>query len=823
MNTYTKEIRRYAPTIFLDEHMSRKKRRALRVLFLAIVFASSIAFLFFYYAADLVTKTIGGDSYFFLPQFYGGIFFLAFSYLTILYLISFFYNTLYYRGLDFIIKENFDDERGITYEVARAIKQDTKDVTATFLISEYGRRVLYRAGMDISDVDRFLRQTGREKISIESIPFPEHGFLTLEDIGMFIHGHDNAFHEFILKRGKNDEMYQGALKWVSRGHIVEKYKSKWWGRDNLGKVKCIGKELSFGVAYDLQRFMRPIVSSAVFSLFSRDSAYADELIEKIEIALSRTKAANVILVGEPGVGKMDILIELGRRMSEGVSASSILGKHLIVFDKDAFISVHNSKDEFEYNFLHMLLQAEQAGNIIVIIENIAAFLTNIEALGVNAGDLLDRFLASPYVQIVVTADPSSYHEYVETQSQFISRFEHILVENPTLESTIRVLEGVAETHEAEYGVFFTYPAIAAIAEGADRYIVEGAMPDKAVSLLSDIAARANRERVVVIKKEYAETSISDKTGIPLGPVEEEEKEKLLNLEEHLHKRVIGQRSAIDAIASALRRSRVGIQAKDKPLGSFLFLGSTGVGKTETAKALAHVFFGSEEHMMRLDMTEYNGEDALGRLIGGRSGAGSLPTLLRSHPYGVVLLDEFEKASSDIHDIFLQVFDEGLFTDGRGKRVNARNIIFIATSNAGSDIIWDMAGRGEDPSNAKDEIINAIIEKGILKPELINRFDASVIFKTLAQDEQRDIARLMLEELKQRIDQKGYTLVINDDLIDLLVEKGFNPEFGARPMRRVLQDDIEERVASKIIAGGLKYGDEIVFTLNDFMESRQESA
>jgi ATP-dependent Clp protease ATP-binding subunit ClpB len=320
----------------------------------------------------------------------------------------------------------------------------------------------------------------------------------------------------------------------------------------------------------------------------------------------------------------------------------------------------------------------------------------------------------------------------------------------------------------------------------------------------------------VITDVFVDTRVSATLGIPVGPIRDGEREMLLHLEEELHKRVVGQEAALSAIAGAMRRARSGIGSTKRPIGSFLFLGSTGVGKTETAKALAALFFGGEEKMVRFDMSEFSGRDGLMRLIGDSVHAGALASALKEHPYCVLLLDELEKATTEVHDLFLQVLDEGMFTDGRGSRVNARNTIVVATSNAGSALIWELTQAGRRPQDEKDRIIDTVISERIFRPELINRFDATIIFASLAVDEQRTIARFMLADLEKRIRDRGYTLVVNDALLDVLMKQGYNPEFGARPMRRAIQDVIEERVARKIIEGRLRPGTSIEFTSADFV-------
>jgi ATP-dependent Clp protease ATP-binding subunit ClpC len=415
----------------------------------------------------------------------------------------------------------------------------------------------------------------------------------------------------------------------------------------------------------------------------------------------------------------------------------------------------------------------------------------------------------------MTDTPAGYHTYLETLGGFTRRFAEILVETPDNSATVRVLQNIALQEEARRNVIFTYGSLDAIATAATRYIVEGVMPDKAISLLLEITSNAHSQNKQYINADFVYSFVSKKTGVPAGPIQDTERDLLLHLEDKLHQRVVGQRAAITAIAKTMRRARTGIQASDKPMGSFLFLGPTGVGKTETAKALATVFFGGEHTLQRIDMSEYSGPDSLTKLIGDANSSGTLPTLLREHPYCVLLLDEFEKASQAVHDVFLQILDEGVCTDGRGQTVNARNTIIIATSNAGSQLIIDTVKSRQTLEHLNQRIIDKIIADGVFRPELINRFSSTIIFEPLTIEEQGQVASLLLQELSTRIKNKGYHLVVGEELLQLLVQKGYHPEFGARPMQRVLQDMIEEKVAQKIIAGTVKKGDTISVTKADF--------
>lgn len=816
MKSLASEIRMYEPAIILDAFISRKKRRqVLRILGVLVAFLGLVlcGFMLFgslskeaYTLGVLITDA----------KYLTGTFCIVLGLYIALLLVTFFYHTLYFRGLNSVHKERFIEKEGITRETALVLASYPTDITKSFLTSSYGYEIMIRSGINMSEVNAFLISP-RQYVARESLVFPPHTFVTLQDVGEFLLKTDVSFNEFLFKQGVTPELFLGANEWVWRVRMQSKQKRRWWSRDALGTITGIGREFSYGSAYALQRYQRDISVTSAFSVFLSDTAYADDVIKRIETTLTREKSANVLLIGEPGVGKMDILIEFGRRIREGHSLASLSAKRIVVFDVNAFIADHDTKGDFESSFLSLMAQAERAGNIIIVIENISTFLRSVSALSVDAGDLMSTFLSSPYVQIVGTTDPENYHVQLEPNHELLQHFEPITIEVPDLLSSIRVLEEATWIHERSGGFYFTYPAVVRIAESAEQYIVEGVMPDKAVRLLAEIGSRAQQEQVKIVDVVFVDTYVSQKTGIPSGPITVHERDRLMHLENVLQERVVGQHRAVSVIASAMRRSRSGIQSHEKPIGTFLFLGSTGVGKTETAKALAYTFFESEEHMVRFDMSEFSGPDGLGRLLGTKDVVGLLPTALREHPYCVLLLDEFEKSSEAVRDLFLQVFDEGVFTDARGTKVNARNTIIIATSNAGSDLVWKYAQEGKHPEDEKDTIINAIVERHIYKPELLNRFDAVVLFEVLSEADQRTIARLMLTDLQERIKKQGYELAIDDILLDVLMKEGYNPEFGARPMRRAIQDIVEEKVARKIIEGALARGSIIHFTPEDFIE------
>lgn len=797
------ELSRFRGVIALERVLSRKFRRG---VVYGSFFLASISFVTGMFQYSTSVLPISARSFF-------GFVLICVSVGLVFALLSAYWNSLFFWGITRIGREGDEGEGGITYEVAEIVLQDPADLTGAFLRTLYGRWIMLRVGVVASDVDMFLANASRVVIDAYSFEVPSHTCVTFEAIASHIFAHDAGFKEFLFSSGVREDIFFGAVAWVSRLYHEGKHKERWWGREMLGKTRGIGSEFSFGIAFELRRFMGDLELSTVFSTFGGETSFARDMLKKIEQVLSRAKEANVLLVAEPGVGEMDILATLAREMQEGGTVTSVEGKHMILFDATLFLAAYGTKQEFEQEFIYLMNEAAYAGNLVFVIQNIGAFLSGTETIGVDLEELIDPYLVSTGMQVIATIDPHTYHQSIENRPRFMQRFVPLLVESPPFEGTVRVLEDIAPTYEAQHDILFTYSALYAVAEGAERYIVEGVMPDKAVDVLVEISATYRAQGLVT--EERVHEFMRAKTGIPMGQVTEKDRDILVHLEQTLHEYVVGQNAAIDAISDAMRRARAGVQTQGRPMGSFLFLGSTGVGKTETAKALARVFFGDETRMLRLDMSEYSGGDALSRLVGSAHEGGALPAMLHEHPYGVLLLDEFEKAAREVHDIFLQILDEGMFTDGRGQKINARNTIIIATSNAGSDMLFEMVHKGIKLQEHKEEIVAHIIEAGVYRPELINRFDGTIIFESLTKEELVHIARLMIKNLAERIKQKGYVLEVTDSLIDLLVLRGYDPAFGVRPMRRVIQEMVEGKVAERIISGVLRPGEHIVLSDTDF--------
>lgn len=806
MNTLADSIRLFKPSITLERLVSRRTLHVLRTIFLiGVAFSGSLAIIFYFFLDDGMYQSVSlGVFLIFLALWIDQI--LLFSY----------HNSFFFRGLNSVIGLEDEPVSGATYDLAKVGLANPDDITKAFCNSPFGSVTLLRAGVDFETIDSFL-SSPRQTITADAVVLPEDKIFTLIDLGKYLLSHDQSFKDLFVGQGISTETYIGALNWVIGSYHQEKRLLRFWSKDNLSRTKGLGREWTYGIAYMLERYSKDIRTSAVFSTLTRDSAYAAEKVTEIETALAKLKASNVLILGEPGVGKIDLVMEVRRRIENGKSLDAISGKQIILLDTNRLFATHKEKQELEVTLLNIFDEALYSGNIVIVIENLSTVVREAEAMGIFLPELLDEYLSSPLLQVIATDTPGAFHNFLEPLGAFTRRFSEVLIETPDLTATVRLLQGIAVQNEIRYRSLFTYSALEAIATAADRYMVEGVMPDKAITLLAEVAANAGQTGTETITADVVYRIVGEKTGIPAGPIRDSERDLLLNLEDTLHQQVIGQERALTAIARTMRRARAGIQSSEKPIGSFLFLGPTGVGKTETAKALAKVFFGSEVKMHRIDMSEFSGEDALERLLGNGTQSGALPDMLREHPYSVVLLDEFEKGSRAVHDLFLQILDEGMFTDARGEKVNARNTIIIATSNAGSRLIMNTVEQRKELSHLTQEIIDHIIKDGIFRPELINRFDSTIIFEPLTITEQTQVASLMLGGLYSRMKERGYELIVGKELLELLVAKGYNPEFGARPMQRVLQDVVEEKVAQKIIAGSLQKGDALTLNLEDFTE------
>ena len=750
-----------------------------------------------------------------------GIFFIIASLWLVFFAIQAFFNSYYYKAFDAILKEQgIAGNEPMSFEVAALLSgTDESDITGSFLQSLSLQFMLLRLGIDKTTVKDFLKNR-KDKLTAATFNLSslDNQFgITFVDVALALFRQDKEFSDFLFAQSIQEKDFLAAAEWVSRGERRRKKKERWWSRDALGRIEGIGTDWAYGGAYILDRYTKGQYSKILFDDEPGNTYLKDEL-EELETILARSEEANALVVGESGGSPMDLVRHLGEIIYEGTVLPALAHKRIIVLDANKLVATNGEKTRFENELIRIFEESIQAGNIILVFDDLPSFMTSASALGSEVLSLMDPYLPSDRIQVIALSDKDRFHRMLETNGMITTRFEVVLVKDPDESVTIRLLQDEAISIESREKIFFSYQSILAIANAAERYFTEGVMPDKAIDLLVELVPKLKLSKTRFVTKESVLSLVEKKTGIPTGEVKTVEKEKLLNLEAFLHKRVIGQNEAVTAIANAMRRARSGVGSPNRPMGSFLFLGPTGVGKTETTKALAEALFGNESKVIRLDMSEYKSADALDKLIGSFSSGkpGVLASALRENPYGVLLLDEFEKTTKEVMDLFLQVLDEGVFSDMSGKKINARNLIIIATSNAGANLIWDAMRSGKNIMSLKDEIVDGIIKSGAYRPELLNRFDGVILFHPIEGENLRQVAAVMLERFRARLRERGIDLEINDAMIDYLMKFGSDPKFGARPMNRAIQDIIEQKVANKIIKGEIKPGQKFSLEAGDLV-------
>ena len=603
---------------------------------------------------------------------------------------------------------------------------------------------------------------------------------------------------------------------------------------------------------------------------------ADEVEETIEILSRRTKN-NPVLIGDPGVGKTAIVEGIAQRIVNDEVPETLAGKRLVALDLSGMVAGTKYRGEFEERLKNVIDEVTDASDdIVLFIDELHTVVGAGSAEGsMDAGNMLKPALARGELRIVGATTIDEYRKHIEKDAALERRFQPVLIDEPSVDETIEILSGLKDRYEAYHRVRITPEAIVAAAELSDRYVSDRYLPDKAIDLLDQAAARvrlraktkpADRKALereisrlrrekdqAVAAEEYdranelkansdeleAELSVaqedghqraaevtaediaevvSRRTGIPVSQLTQEERERLLGLEAQLHERVVGQEEAVAAIAQAVRRARAGLADPNRPVGSFLFLGPTGVGKTELARALAESLFGDESAMVRFDMSEFQERHTVSRLVGAPPGyvgyeeAGQLTETVRRRPYSVLLLDEIEKAHDDVFNILLQLLDDGRLTDSQGRTVSFKNTVVIMTSNLGADRIQEHAGTGGSVDDLKDELMVAL--RARFRPELLNRIDEIIVFTSLEKSQLTEITRLLLDRVARRVHAQGIELEVTDEAVGHLAEAGYDPQFGARPLRRAIQRMLENRLSEMVLGGELEPGQRVRVNLRE---------
>jgi ATP-dependent Clp protease ATP-binding subunit ClpC len=615
---------------------------------------------------------------------------------------------------------------------------------------------------------------------------------------------------------------------------------------------------------------------------------ADEIEQAIEILSRRTKN-NPVLIGEAGVGKTAIVEGLAERIADGDVPRTLLGKRVVQLDLAGLVAGTRYRGDFEERLKKVIDEIRSHGEELIVFLDELHTLVGAGGAGseggTDASNMLKPALARGELRVVGATTLNEYRRHIEKDAALARRFQPVLVPEPSVEDTVAILRGLRDRYEAHHQVRFTDEALVAASELSDRYLTDRFLPDKAIDLLDQAGARVRlrtrtpdndvrdlereledlrrdkeqavadeqyerasqlRDRLQEVQErieasrgedgahhqvpevrpqEIAEV-VSRATGIPVSQLTEEERDRLLRLEGHLHERIVGQDDAVNAVAEAVRRSRTGLADPNRPMGSFLFLGPTGVGKTELARALAEALFGESDRMVRLDMSEFQERHTVSRLVGAPPGyvgyeeAGQLTEAVRRRPYAVVLLDEIEKAHPDVFNILLQVLEDGRLTDSQGRTVNFRNSVLIMTSNLGSELITGtqrslgFGGDGAEDENIelRERLMRRLQEH--FRPEFLNRIDEVIIFRRLETEQLRRITELLLEETRRRLHAQDIIIDFTTPGVDWIAEHGYQPEFGARPLRRTIQREIDNRLSRMLLDGSLSPGQRVTVDAAD---------
>jgi ATP-dependent Clp protease ATP-binding subunit ClpC len=610
-----------------------------------------------------------------------------------------------------------------------------------------------------------------------------------------------------LREHDLQEQDVGFVTWwmaaLRKQHMAER---QWWQPERLLAFGGVGLSWTSGFTPLVDRFSR----FPAGNLWDRFTVGREEYIEQLITTLARQRQSNVLMVGQPGTGRLGIVQAMARRVRTNRAHPHLDGQRVVYIHIGELLAQGSSTAGQTAAISQVLREMERAGNIIAVLDGLSSILGEGGEQRINLTEVLLPFFSSLAVRVVVLLNSEEYHLRLRDNEELAHFFEVIQVEGASEETTLQVLALATPYLEKTTGLYIPYATVRGLVEGTSGILPNIPLPERAFDMLEEAIVVAQKRHVAEVTLEMVNALISQKVGVPVGQLGQSERDYLLNLESTMHQRVVNQRRAVAAVARAMIRARTGVRDTKRPVGAFLFLGPTGVGKTETAKALAAAYFGSDESMLRLDMSEFQSADGLATLIGSsEQPVGRLTSAIADRPFGVVLLDEFEKAHRDIQQLFLQVFDEGHLTGANGQKVSFEHAIIIATSNAGAEFIRESLNQGALPADFDRQLREHILQTNIFRPELLNRFDGVITFTPLSPEHIKEIAVLMLKKLNKRLDaQHGVTVSITDDLLAFLVEIGYSPDFGARPMNRALQDTVEYAVARLVLQGHTQPGQEV---------------
>lgn len=674
------------------------------------------------------------------------------------------------------------------------------------------RNQLLKSGHDLIKGEKIRIPLKTKQLLIEAyynVAKMENKIIDAVDLVLACHTHDEMIKEILYDLEVDDRKLTNALAWFNINEkIIDNYKI-------YRKMARYKPDTNMDRAYTavathaLDHYSTDLTRMAKWGRLSLCVARDEEIgkiFEKFE-----SGHTGVILVGEPGTGKTSIIYGIAQLMVKEDVPPVLKDKRLVELDVARLVSGANASEAQE-RLLVVIDEVAKSGNIMLFIKNIETIV------GIKAGeeeslelsDVLLSAIEKKYFYCIASTDPMSFKKYLENNpiGREMAKLE---IDEPEDDKAMQIIESKIGFFEGKYGSYFTYNAIDEALDLTKKYIHDKFLPAKAIEVLESAAIRVARHKgkdAVVTKNDVGEI-VSEITSIPVDKITADENEVLLNLEAKIHDRMIGQEEAVKMIAESLRRARAEMRDEKRPIASFLFLGPTGVGKTELAKTVAEVYFGNETNMIRVDMSEYQSLESITRMIGNNDGGlGIMTEAVRNSPFSLVLLDEFEKAHPEILNLFLQIMDDGRVTDGQGRVIDFTNCIIIATSNAGAHFIADEIKKGTTIEEIRQSLVNEQLNK-FMRPELINRFDGVIVFRPLTEEDIVTITKLMLNKLRTMLEDKGISLFYKDEGVKVIAHAGFDPKFGARPLRRVIQDRIENNIAKMFLEGVLERRDTVV--------------
>jgi len=722
--------------------------------------------------------------------------------------------------------EKYNLAEFLSFEVAKAIWKSKNNSTWLFynLLTEnpHLNFIFSRALLSLKEIKKVLKDyLGKAPAKTEAEFQPEFeaaifesletaqkkGNLRVEvgDIIGALAKHDLIFKKILINSNLKVEDIENLTWWLEDLEEKIAESKKFWEWKNLIKMGTLAKEWTAGYTITLDRYSIDISEIVKRRGFPEIIGHQKE-IEAIERILSRREINNVLIVGEPGSGRKSMIEALAIKSVLGESLPEVNFKRVLQLDLPSLLAQTESHEEVESILDTIFRETISAGNIILVIDEFHNFIGGVTRPGaIDISGVISSYLPLPQFQIVALTTFEGLHKQIEQNPSVLSLFEKVVVSEISERETIMLLENLALILEYKYKKFISYPALRNIINYCSKYLPAKPFPEKAMDLLDEVMVYLAQTKDNVLLPKHVAKIVTEKTQIPVGEIEIRERKILLNLEALIHQRIINQEEAVKEVSAALRRARAEVTIRNGPMGCFLFLGPTGVGKTETSKALTEIYFSSEERMIRLDMSEFQAIADIPRLIGSPGEEGFLTTEVRERPFSSILLDEIEKAHPNILNLFLQVLDEGYLTDGLGRKVDFKNSIIIATSNAGYQIILEAIKQGVEWSGVKERLLNYLFEKGIFRPEFVNRFDAVIVFKPLTKENLLDIVELLLQKIKKNLAGKDIEFLVTQPLKEKIVELGYSPIFGAREMQRVIQDKVENILAQAILSGELKRG------------------